>query len=141
MKMHLKTFCCRLSTIRSADKIVALKDGRVAEIGTHDKLMELRGLYFSLVTAQMTDEDKDDLVVNELEEEDNEQAAKQLHRGESVVSTLSDDFGLEKGLSRTGTRLDQGFSTQVLKLNFLPIGHNNKGVCNRSLPLLRMRTL
>jgi ABC-type multidrug transport system fused ATPase/permease subunit len=43
----------RLSTIRSADTIVALKDGRVAEMGTHGELMKARGLYFQLVTAQV----------------------------------------------------------------------------------------
>ena len=43
----------RLSTIRSADTIVALKDGKVAEIGTHNELMKARGLYFQLVTAQV----------------------------------------------------------------------------------------
>ncbi len=47
----------RLSTIRNADKIIALKDGRVHEQGTHDELMKEKGLYFSLVTAQTVDED------------------------------------------------------------------------------------
>ena len=50
----------RLSTIRNADKIVAIRDGQVQEIGSHDELMKCRGLYFSLVTAQMSDEDEDD---------------------------------------------------------------------------------
>ncbi len=50
----------RLSTIRNADKIVALKDGQVHEQGTHDQLMKERGLYYSLVTAQMVDEDEDE---------------------------------------------------------------------------------
>jgi ATP-binding cassette subfamily B protein len=42
-----------LSTIRSADTIVALKDGKVAEIGSHGELMKARGLYYQLVTAQV----------------------------------------------------------------------------------------
>jgi ATP-binding cassette subfamily B protein len=47
----------RLSTIRRAHRIVVLRDGRVAEMGTHDQLMEARGFYehfhnlqFGLVT-------------------------------------------------------------------------------------------
>ncbi len=41
----------RLSTIRNADKIVVLKDGRIIETGTHDALMETAGLYRQLVEA------------------------------------------------------------------------------------------
>jgi len=38
----------RLSTARTADHIVVIKDGRVAEQGAHDQLMAARGLYWHL---------------------------------------------------------------------------------------------
>jgi ATP-binding cassette subfamily B protein len=38
----------RLSTVRNADQIVVLDDGRIVETGTHDGLMERRGLYHYL---------------------------------------------------------------------------------------------
>ena len=44
----------RLSTIKTADVIVALKDGVVEEEGTHEELMQLGGIYYQLVTNQVT---------------------------------------------------------------------------------------
>ena len=43
----------RLSTIRDADLIVVLEKGRLLEQGTHDELMERRGLYYYLVSQQL----------------------------------------------------------------------------------------
>jgi ABC-type multidrug transport system fused ATPase/permease subunit len=43
----------RLSTIREADTIVVLEKGSVAEIGTHDELMNQRGLYYYLSSQQL----------------------------------------------------------------------------------------
>jgi ATP-binding cassette subfamily B protein len=42
----------RLSTIRNADKIVVLKDGKVAETGTHHELLNNNGYYARLHYAQ-----------------------------------------------------------------------------------------
>ncbi len=42
----------RLSTIRNADFIAVLENRRLREIGTHDQLMELNGLYHALSTMQ-----------------------------------------------------------------------------------------
>ena len=38
----------RLSTIQNADTIIVLKQGKIAETGTHQELMELNGLYRKL---------------------------------------------------------------------------------------------
>ncbi|GAA0320203.1 ABC transporter ATP-binding protein [Actinoallomurus spadix] len=43
------TIAHRLSTVRGADQIVVLDDGRVAERGTHDGLLALGGRYAALV--------------------------------------------------------------------------------------------
>ncbi len=42
----------RISAVRNADEIIVLKDGAVAERGTHDELLALRGLYYETYCAQ-----------------------------------------------------------------------------------------
>ena len=42
----------RLSTIRSADVILVMKDGNIIEHGTHDELLSAKGFYASLYGAQ-----------------------------------------------------------------------------------------
>lgn len=43
----------RLSTVRDADKIVVLNQGKVAEEGKHEELTALRGKYYELVKNQL----------------------------------------------------------------------------------------
>ncbi len=42
----------RLSTLRNATRLVVLDKGGIAEIGTHDELMQKEGIYYGLVMAQ-----------------------------------------------------------------------------------------
>ena len=77
---YVRTCEYRLSTIRTADKIVAIKDGKVEEVGDHDELMKRQGLYFSLVTAQMSDDDM------EAEEREGEDTVAELEDGEEEHS-------------------------------------------------------
>jgi ATP-binding cassette subfamily B protein len=44
----------RLSTIRDADTILVMEDGRIVEQGDHDELLARRGAYFRLYNAQFT---------------------------------------------------------------------------------------
>ena len=42
----------RLSTVRDADRIVVIDNGEIAEIGSHEELMSLRGKYYDMFSKQ-----------------------------------------------------------------------------------------
>jgi ATP-binding cassette subfamily B protein len=45
----------RLSTIRNADQILVIDDGRILERGTHAELLAARGIYYNLYLLQYRD--------------------------------------------------------------------------------------
>uniref|UniRef100_A0A803YMQ6 ATP binding cassette subfamily B member 1 n=1 Tax=Meleagris gallopavo TaxID=9103 RepID=A0A803YMQ6_MELGA len=63
----------RLSTVRNADLIAAFENGVITEQGTHDELMEQKGVYYKLVNMQ-TSETED-----------------QLHKEDSNASGVSEE--------------------------------------------------
>ena len=43
----------RLSTVRACDRILVMSEGRIAEIGTYESLMEKKGLFWELASRQL----------------------------------------------------------------------------------------
>ncbi|KAK0646301.1 P-loop containing nucleoside triphosphate hydrolase protein [Cercophora newfieldiana] len=85
------TIAHRLSTIKDAHNIVVMAQGRIVEQGSHDELLEKRGAYFNLVTAQAI------AAVNEMttEEEEaiNQEEEQLLIRKASIQKERQPDSG------------------------------------------------
>lgn len=47
----------RISTVRHADRIVVLEEGRVAEYGNHESLLEMQGIYADMYEKQQLEEE------------------------------------------------------------------------------------
>ncbi len=71
----------RLTTIRNADLIVGFEAGRVKEKGTHEELMEMKGIYYELVKRQSLNGGQRGGVVEEGESDG----------GEDLSSEIGDD--------------------------------------------------
>ena len=50
----------RISTVKRADLVVVLEHGQVAQLGTHDELMEQEGHYRDIAVAQLYGDDEED---------------------------------------------------------------------------------
>jgi ATP-binding cassette subfamily B (MDR/TAP) protein 1 len=81
----------KLSTVKKADKIIVLNQGKVIEEGTHEGLLKADGAYAKLVAAQnlgstADDEDGEDDVDSSVQEED---AILNLEKSQTRMSTTS----------------------------------------------------
>jgi ABC-type multidrug transport system fused ATPase/permease subunit len=54
----------RLSTVRRADRIVVLENGKIADIGAHEELMKKLGTYRRLYDLQFVDLENPKLVTS-----------------------------------------------------------------------------
>jgi ATP-binding cassette subfamily B protein len=51
----------RVSTLKNSDRIMVLKDGSIAETGTHDSLIQQHGIYADIYTKQLLEEELKEL--------------------------------------------------------------------------------
>ena len=88
----------RLSTVRNADKIMALREGKLVEQGTHEELIKLEGgLYQALVAAQAE---------AGWEDKKNEEKESSGDKRKQLVS-VSKSIGIEKQMSVKNTKNEE----------------------------------
>jgi len=51
----------RISTVKDADKIIVLSEGKIAEQGTHDELVQLGGIYAELYQKQLLEKELEEI--------------------------------------------------------------------------------
>ncbi|PNF43401.1 Multidrug resistance protein 1 [Cryptotermes secundus] len=81
----------RLSTIRTADKIVVISNGKVVEQGTHMDLLGLRGHYHALVNAQQLN------AIDEIENKNEDKSEGKVQRlGRMTRTSTGSDFSIHE---------------------------------------------
>lgn len=99
------TIAHRLSTIKDAHNIVVMSQGRIVEQGTHDELLEKRGAYYNLVTAQAI------AAVNEMTTEEEESIDKEQE--EALIRKISTQKQQEAGGSAVAADPDDDIRAKL----------------------------
>ncbi|KAK5640086.1 hypothetical protein RI129_010897 [Pyrocoelia pectoralis] len=100
----------RLSTVRKADRIVVISNGKIKEQGTHDELMNKKGAYFELVIAQVSQGDADEEdILTKTETDEKVEVVRQKSidganiRSNSIISNAKEMFEESKIESSTSS--------------------------------------
>ncbi|XP_067932585.1 ATP-dependent translocase ABCB1-like [Watersipora subatra] len=98
----------RLSTVRGADRIFAFQKGQVHEKGTHEELMNMKGIYYSLVMRQVQKERE--------EAEENEHDLMKVRNNKNLSYAIEDnEDSAQVQLQPNGHTLDRSGSLKQTK--------------------------
>ncbi|CAF1154852.1 unnamed protein product [Adineta ricciae] len=123
----------RLHTIRNVDLIIGLEHGQVVECGTHEELMEHKGLYYEMVTTQQQNEKEEESEEISNDKEEYSDDVKPSVRETSEINRKTSKYSIdsleeieqnndkETELNRSEKKhkkwLDISFLLSILKLN------------------------
>ncbi|RMZ86376.1 hypothetical protein DV736_g6397, partial [Chaetothyriales sp. CBS 134916] len=102
----------RLSTIKDADNIVVMQQGKIVEQGTHDQLLERRGAYYNLVSAQRIDQEDEAKAAKDTNDSDDELVRLQSSASGRSGSAVDPE---DKRLALGRTRSTKSVSSRVLE--------------------------
>jgi ATP-binding cassette subfamily B (MDR/TAP) protein 1 len=110
----------RLSTIRNADLIISLADGKLVESGTHHELIVKRGLYFELTNLQSNEKyvEKFSANINHSESEcesDDEASSMEENVGQSQSKKETIIRKPKKSAKTVNAAISSSFSQQKSK--------------------------
>ncbi|OJJ64851.1 hypothetical protein ASPSYDRAFT_139835 [Aspergillus sydowii CBS 593.65] len=93
----------RLSTIKTAHNIVVLVDGKIAEQGTHDELVDREGPYRKLVEAQRVNEEKETATLDTEDMDSEDLTHEDMTKIKTAASGASSLDEKPTTMDRTGT--------------------------------------
>nr|QST14980.1 ABCB1-2 protein [Diaphanosoma celebensis] len=127
----------RLTTVRNADCIFVFKNGSVEECGTHAELMSRRGLYFSLVNSQSTEEEthQEDTIDEEVsvQSEDSEPSICQAQSVE--VQPIDRDRTCDQDISEESVSLWRLLKVNRSEWPYLVLGSVGSAVAGLVIPV------
>lgn len=97
----------RLSTIKDADRIIVMSKGEIVEAGTHDELLDRKGYYFDLVTAQN--------LATAANDDSNEDITEKAGLYENEEIPVSYSHNLAEAEKITTIKTNQSVSSRVLE--------------------------
>jgi ABC-type transport system involved in cytochrome bd biosynthesis fused ATPase/permease subunit len=106
----------RLSTIHDADQIIVLSKGRIAEIGTHENLINQKGLYSNLYSLQSKPNKEVDVLSNNSTLSSN--SAKSLLKLKDQRSLVENEHNYPSLSSKQLNWLQRGLIAIARKLTF-----------------------
>ncbi|KAH7637104.1 multidrug resistance protein 1-like [Dermatophagoides farinae] len=97
----------RLSTIRNADKILVLDQGRVKESGTHQELIDAKGIYYNMARLQNQDEEQEQRQLQDGIRKRSIAYAQRSKSIDTVQTSISSAHGNEDGPNNDEKSLEQ----------------------------------